>query len=184
MKTYTVKEIADLLKTKPETVRKWIRNDVLKSQKNSKYGANVITEGDFNNFLSEHPKYAAVAKSAAVATVLSPLSAMLGATAAITGGFAGISGVAAYALLKNSTSNLPNDINLDNASFSTSDLINLGIIALSERENDLSEKKAELTKLKAELTKLETEIIKLEDEKSHIIDILKKLKFHFDEENA
>lgn len=77
MKTYTVKEIADLLGTNPETVRRWIRDGKLKAVANSKKkGENkVILEGALNAFLKTSPKYAA--------TLAAPLA--LGAGAAALG---------------------------------------------------------------------------------------------------
>lgn len=61
MKTYTVKEIAELLGTNPETVRRWIRDGKLQAVTNSKKkGENkVILEGALNAFLKTSPKYAA-----------------------------------------------------------------------------------------------------------------------------
>ena len=58
MKTYTVKEIADTLKTNPETVRRWIRSGKLISTMTSTKSGNVITEESFNNFIKATPKYA------------------------------------------------------------------------------------------------------------------------------
>lgn len=73
MKTYTVKEIADLLGTNPETVRRWIRDGKLQATANSKKkGENkVILEGALNAFLRATPKYAA--------TLAAPLTLSMGA---------------------------------------------------------------------------------------------------------
>lgn len=62
MKTYSVKEIANLLDTNPETVRRWIRDGKLQAVENSrKKGENkVILESALNAFLNTSPKYAAV----------------------------------------------------------------------------------------------------------------------------
>lgn len=72
MKTYTVKEIADLLGTNPETVRRWIRDGKLQATANSKKkGENkVILEGALNAFLRATPKYAA--------TLAAPLTLSMG----------------------------------------------------------------------------------------------------------
>lgn len=61
MKTYTVKEIAELLGANPETVRRWIRDGKLQAVTNSKKkGENkVILERALNDFLKTSPKYAA-----------------------------------------------------------------------------------------------------------------------------
>ena len=73
MKTYTVKEIAELLGTNPETVRRWIRDGKLQAEANSKKkGENkVILEGALNAFLKASPKYAA--------TLAAPLTLGVGA---------------------------------------------------------------------------------------------------------
>lgn len=73
MKTYTVKEIADLLGTNPETVRRWIRDGKLQAVANSKRkGENkVILEGALKAFLKATPKYAA--------TLAAPLTLGVGA---------------------------------------------------------------------------------------------------------
>lgn len=75
MKTYTVKEIAELLGTNPETVRRWIRNGKLQAVTNSKKkGENkVILEGALNAFLKASPKYAA--------TLAAPFTLGVGAAA-------------------------------------------------------------------------------------------------------
>lgn len=75
MKTYTVKEIAELLGTNPETVRRWIRDGKLQAVTNSKKkGENkVILEGALNAFLNASPKYAA--------TLAAPFTLGVGATA-------------------------------------------------------------------------------------------------------
>ena len=75
MRTYTVKEIAELLGTNPETVRRWIRDGKLQAVTNSKKkGENkVILEGALNAFLNASSKYAA--------TLAAPFTLGVGATA-------------------------------------------------------------------------------------------------------
>ena len=65
MKTYTVKEVAALLGTNPETVRRWIRDGKLQAAGNArKKGENkMILESALAAFLKTSPKYAAVAAS-------------------------------------------------------------------------------------------------------------------------
>ena len=62
MKTYSVKEIADLLETSPETVRRWIRDGKLQAVDDSKKKgeSKIILESALNSFLKTSPKYAAV----------------------------------------------------------------------------------------------------------------------------
>ena len=65
MKSYSVKEIAELLQTNPETVRRWIRKGKLEATRGSsrKEGSSVSSEA-LQKFLEETPKYAASAAAA------------------------------------------------------------------------------------------------------------------------
>ena len=58
MKSYTVKEISELLETNPETVRRWIRDGRLVADQTSKKEGNVISEAALGAFLDQTPKYA------------------------------------------------------------------------------------------------------------------------------
>ena len=62
MKTYSVKEIAELLNTNPETVRRWIRDKKLDATIESKKGGHIVYEAALHEFLKSSPKYAAAAK--------------------------------------------------------------------------------------------------------------------------
>jgi len=61
MKTYSVKEIATLLETNPETVRRWIRNGKLHAVQDSRKEGNLVTEDELEKFLKAAPKYARIA---------------------------------------------------------------------------------------------------------------------------
>lgn len=81
MKSYSVKEIAELLHTNPETVRRWIRKGKLDATSGSsrKEGSSVSFAA-LQKFLEDSPKYAA----AATASVASPaILASAGALAII-----------------------------------------------------------------------------------------------------
>lgn len=69
MKTYSVKEIAEMLNTNPETVRRWIRNKKLDATIESKKGGHIVYEAALNEFLRSSPKYAAVAKASLTGAV-------------------------------------------------------------------------------------------------------------------
>ena len=70
MKTYTVKEISEILKTNPETVRRWIRAGKLGTTKTSNKSGNIISEENLNKFIKSTPKYATfLAGSMAVSPV-------------------------------------------------------------------------------------------------------------------
>ena len=59
MKSFTVKEVADLLQVNPETVRRWIRDKKLAAEKSSNKGGNKILESELLAFLKATPTYAA-----------------------------------------------------------------------------------------------------------------------------
>ena len=80
MKTYTVKEIAQMLKTNPETVRRWIRSGRLEATQDSRKEGNLVTEQMLQEFLKESPKYAAMMAP----LLITPLG-ITATTAAVTG---------------------------------------------------------------------------------------------------
>ncbi len=63
MKTYSVKEIAEMLNTNPETVRRWIREQKLDATIESKKSGHIVSEAALQGFLRTSPKYAATAKA-------------------------------------------------------------------------------------------------------------------------
>ena len=69
MNTYSVKQIADMLETNPETVRRWIRTGKLQAVQESRKSGNVVTEQMLQAFLKESPKYAGVAAALLVTPI-------------------------------------------------------------------------------------------------------------------
>lgn len=69
MKSYSVKEIAEMLNTNPETVRRWIRDKKLDATIESKKGGHIVYEVALHEFLKSSPKYAAAAKASLAGTV-------------------------------------------------------------------------------------------------------------------
>lgn len=69
MKTYSVKEIAEMLNTNPETVRRWIRDKKLDATIESKKGGHIVYEAALREFLKSSPKYAAAAKASVAGAV-------------------------------------------------------------------------------------------------------------------
>lgn len=57
MKTYSVKQIAEILSTNPETVRRWIRSDKLKAVQVSRKDGNIVKEAELKRFIMATPKY-------------------------------------------------------------------------------------------------------------------------------
>lgn len=58
MSNYTVKQIANMLKTNEDTVRRWISMGKLAATKSSKKSGYVITSEALNAFIKNTPKYA------------------------------------------------------------------------------------------------------------------------------
>ena len=85
MENYTVKQIAEMLNTQPETVRRWIRNGKLHAEKASRKEGHVISDIELNKFLKSSPKYAGVAAGLVAGAVLNPLAAV---TMPVVGGVA------------------------------------------------------------------------------------------------
>ena len=69
MRTYSVKEIAEMLNTNPETVRRWIRDKKLDATIESKKGGHIVYEAALHEFLKSSPKYATVAKASLAGVV-------------------------------------------------------------------------------------------------------------------
>lgn len=58
MAGYTVKQIAEMLNTNQETVRRWIREDKLRAVQTSRKGGNIVAEAELQRFIKDTPKYA------------------------------------------------------------------------------------------------------------------------------
>ena len=74
MKTYSVKQIAGMLNTNPETVRRWIRDDKLKAVQVSRKDGNVVTEAELERFIKATPKYLSKVTAGAGLAALSPIA--------------------------------------------------------------------------------------------------------------
>lgn len=83
MKSYSVKEIAEMLNTNPETVRRWIRDKKLDATIESKKGGHIVYEVALHEFLKSSPKYAAAAKASLAGTAAILPTVMVGASCII-----------------------------------------------------------------------------------------------------
>lgn len=72
MKSYTVKEVAEMLQVNPETVRRWIRDKKLGAEKTSNKGGNKILETELRAFLKATPAYATSTGALLVLGVAAP----------------------------------------------------------------------------------------------------------------
>ncbi|MCI6857839.1 MAG: helix-turn-helix domain-containing protein, partial [Eubacterium sp.] len=59
MESYNVKEVAKMLNTSEETVRRWIRAGKLQATMKSRKEGRIITEAMLKEFVKATPKYAA-----------------------------------------------------------------------------------------------------------------------------
>lgn len=73
MKTYSVKQIAEMLSTNPETVRRWIRDEKIKAVQVSRKGGNIVTEAELERFIKATPKYFAKITAGVGVAALSPV---------------------------------------------------------------------------------------------------------------
>lgn len=81
MKSYTVKEVAEMLHVNPETVRRWIRDKKLDAVKTSNKGGNKILESELRTFLKATPAYARSAGALMALGIAAP-AVMLASSAA------------------------------------------------------------------------------------------------------
>lgn len=89
-KEYKVKDVAEMLSTSEETVRRWIRDGKLEATADSKKQGNKITEKSLENFFEKQPKYKTIAASTLGTTVGAglaggPIGAIIAAGAATLG---------------------------------------------------------------------------------------------------
>lgn len=80
MKEYTVKEVAELLDTNEETVRRWIRQDKLNATRQVGRGGNKVSEKDLEEFLKKSVKYSGVVAKTMI-DILGPGALAMGGVA-------------------------------------------------------------------------------------------------------
>ena len=132
MDTYSVKEIADMLNTNPETVRRWIRSGKLEAIQESRKGGNVVTKSMLDAFLKASPKYARIAGG----LLASPVG-LTTATAAIVGG------LLAQQLIKNDE--------IKNTHVNTSEIRKLLLANIQSSKENIIRKKKSIKHLQEEL---------------------------------
>ena len=128
-KSYTVKQIAELLGTKEDTVRRWIYDGKLATEIHSKKTGHAISSGELARFLKDKPKYAARMAGAAIA---SPL-----ALSVVVAGLVG--GIMAIADSKEETRITAADVKLSLDK------------KIADLEKQLAEQQAQLKKLNQEI---------------------------------
>ena len=141
MESYSVKQIAEMLNTQPETVRRWIRTGKLTAHKNSRKEGHVISENDLSEFLKKTPKYAGFVGMAGAAlgsiAMTTPLAAV--AVSSVAGG-----ALASYIL--------QGQKNKKNELFSKDDLKRYLRQEIVRRSNSINQKQLAIEKLQREIT--------------------------------
>lgn len=151
MDTYSVKEIADMLNTNPETVRRWIRSGKLEAIQESRKGGNVVTKSMLDAFLKDSPKYAGIAGK----LLASPVG-ITTATAAIVGG------LLAQQFIKNDE--------IKNAHVNTSEIRKLLLSNIQSSKENITRKKKSIMHLQEEIEEEQQRI----DEAEKLIEELDK----------
>ena len=132
MDTYSVKEIADILNTNPETVRRWIRSGKLEAIQESRKGGNVVTKSMLDAFLKNSPKYTGIATG----FLASPVG-LTTATAAIVGG------ILVQQLIKNDE--------IKNAHVNTLEIRKLLLANIQSSKENIARKKKSIKYLQKEI---------------------------------
>ena len=143
MDTYSVKEIADMLNTNPETVRRWIRSGKLEVIQKSRKGGNVVTKAMLGAFLKNSPKYAGIATG----LLASPVG-LTTATAAIVGG------ILAQQLITNDE--------IKNAHVNTSEIRKLLLSNIQSSKENIARKKKSIRHLQEEIAEEQLHITEAE----------------------
>lgn len=129
-KSYTVKQIAELLGTKEDTVRRWIYNGKLATEIHSKKTGHAISSAELTRFLKDKPKYAARMAGAAIT---SPF-----ALSVVVAGLVG--GIMAMVDTKEERRVTADDVKLSLDK------------KIADLERQLAEQRAQLEKLRQEIT--------------------------------
>lgn len=143
MKTYNVKEIAKMLDTNPETVRRWIRSGKLKADIDSRKGGNIVTESMLHAFLKTSPKYASIAAT----TLATPL---------------GLGHVAATVLGSALTNQYIKGEQIKNAKINSDEIINLLKTDIQTRVEAIKRKQVAIEQLQLEITEEKQRIVEAE----------------------
>lgn len=138
MGSYTVKQIADMLNTNEETVRRWIRSGKLDATWVSKKSGNVISSAALSEFIEKTPKYASVVTNAHSTSPIA-MSVILGS---LLGGML---------TLINSKKSIP---------VTSSDIEEFLKKKISSHEKVLQSKKVKIEKLQKEITIEQQEVDK------------------------
>ena len=163
VKTYTVKQIAELLNTNPETVRRWIRDGKLKAEQASRKDGNTVTADELARFVKENPKYSSVLATLG-GGVLGGTVATSVATSLLSVGAISIPGFGipiAASLLGGSVAGFFMKKNSSGDKISDHEVIECFENSIKEHEKTIEEKRAKIKDLEFEIFKEEKSIEEL-----------------------
>lgn len=155
MKTYSVKQIAELLNTNPETVRRWIRDGKLKAEQTSRKDGNTVTEDELARFAKENPKYSSVL-AVLGGGVLGGTVATSAATSLLSAGAIVIPGFGipiAASLLGGAAAGFFKKKNSSGDKISDQEVIECFKHGIKEHEKTIEEKRAKIKDLEFEIFK-------------------------------
>lgn len=161
MKTYSVKDIADMLQTNPETVRRWIRSGKLKADRTSKKDGNIIREDELYKYLRSTSKYAAIAVGLVAANPLLPLTTAAGA---------GLLGAVITSLAARTAKNEPDILILSD------DVERTLKKSIDESEETIERKQATIAELQAEIDKERQQIKDYKTALEHLTEALSAVR--------
>lgn len=167
MKTYSVKDIAELLETNPETVRRWIRAGKLKADQTSRKDGNIVREDDLYKYLQSTSKYTAIAAGLAATNPILTLTTALGA---------GVLGVIFASFF---TKNPKNERDVSILSDDVKQMIKKSII---ESQKTIERKKEAITELQTEIKREQQQIKDYEMALEHLSDAMSAVKENEPEE--
>ena len=162
--TYSVKQIADMLNTKPETVRRWIRSGKLRAEQSSRKDGNVITEGDLNRFLKSSPKYAGFI--AGVAATTSSMAAPIAASIVAPVAAVGVGGIVASYLAaskKKKDSETPS-FSKDDVKKYLREEINRHNISMKQKQKAIEQMQQEIANDQQQIAECEFALAQLEED--------------------
>ena len=161
MKTYSVKDIADMLQTNPETVRRWIRAGKLKADQTSRKDGNIIREDELYKYLRSTSKYVAIAASLAATNPFLVLTPAVGV------------GILGALITSFAARSMKNESDIRVLSDDVERTLKKNI---TESEATIKRKKAAIAELQAEIDKEQQQIKEYKMALSHLTEALSVVK--------
>lgn len=155
MNTYSVKEIAEMLGTSQETVRRWIRSGKLNASQDSRKGGNSVTEADLQKFLKKSPKYSTIAAgsiAASAALIGAPVVGIPLAIGSLVGGLMGALG----------------EKGKEESSVDPDEVLKMLSEGIKQSESNIEKKQAAIKQLENEIAQEQKQVTALQDASERI----------------